>query len=239
MTKINPEHEKARLAARYAAMEDFELEKVGRDPAALTTWARSALLEEMKKRGLEWKPESRTAKPVDEGEILTQLGTYSDRNAAGLDRDFLADAGIKTFFYEEQPAAGTDSCVEPKEPKEIRLLVRAKDIFSARQRLTEKYPADLPVGDQADDGSPDPTNRPVVLRRYRDMPTAFIEKGVLDAAGIKAFLQDDNVVRMDWLWPNAMGGIKLIVREKDAEEAEAILSQKPVEEQGGTGAQGA
>jgi hypothetical protein len=36
-----------------------------------------------------------------------------------------------------------------------------------------------------------------------------------------------------------MGGIKLIVREKDAEEAEAILSQKPVEEQGGTGAQGA
>ncbi len=227
------------MAACYAAMEDFELQKVGRDPAALTTWARGALLEEMKKRGLESEPEARTGKPVAESEILIQLGSYSDRNAAGLDRDFLAVVGIKTFFYEEQPAGGTNLSVEPKEPKEIRLLVRAKDIFSARQRLREKYPADLPVGDQTDDDSSGPTNRPVVLRRYRDMPAAFIEKGVLDAAGIKAFLQDDNVVRLDWLWSNAMGGIKLIVREKDAEEAEAILSQKPVEEQAGTDAQGA
>jgi hypothetical protein len=162
-----------------------------------------------------------------------------DRTAAGLDRDFLAHAGVKTFFYEGQPAAATDPSVEPKEATEIRLLVCARDICSARERLMEKYPEDLPVGDQADDRSADPTNRPVVLRRYRDMPTAFIEKGVLDAAGIQTFLQDDNVVRMDWLWSNAMGGIKLIVREKDAEEAEAILSQKPVEEQGGTEVQGA
>jgi hypothetical protein len=68
---MDPEQEKARLMARYAAMEDFEMEKVGRDPAALTTWARSVLLEEMKKRGLEWKPEVPIAKPIDEGEILT------------------------------------------------------------------------------------------------------------------------------------------------------------------------
>ena len=65
--------------------------------------------------------------------------------------------------------------------------------------------------------SDDPGNRPVVLRRYRDMPAAFVEKSVLDAVGIGCFLQDDNVVRMDWLWSNAMGGIKLMVREKDAE----------------------
>jgi len=34
-------------------------------------------------------------------------------------------------------------------------------------------------------------------------------------------------VRMDWLWSNALGGIKLIVREKDAAEAERILSPRP------------
>jgi len=76
-------------------------------------------------------------------------------------------------------------------------------------------------------------NRPVVLRRYRDMPAAFVEKSVLENAGIQCFLQDDNVVRMDWLWSNAMGGIKLVVREKDVAEAETILSQGPPPEQAG------
>jgi len=66
----------------------------------------------------------------------------------------------------------------------------------------------------------DPGNQPVVLRRYRDMPQAVVEKSVLEDAGIECFLQDDNVVRMDWLWSNAMGGIKLVVRKRDAEEAE-------------------
>lgn len=62
------------------------------------------------------------------------------------------------------------------------------------------------------------------------MPQAFVEKSVLDDAGIECFLQDDNVVRMDWLWSNAMGGIKLLVREKDAEEALKLLSQSPPDE---------
>jgi hypothetical protein len=79
----------------------------------------------------------------------------------------------------------------------------------------------------------DPGNRPVVLRRYRDMPAAFVEKSVLEDAGIECFLQDDNVVRMDWLWSNAMGGIKLVVRQNDAEEAEKLLSQTPEPEDGG------
>ena len=34
---------------------------------------------------------------------------------------------------------------------------------------------------------------------------------------------DDNVVRMDWLWSNALGGIKLLVREKDAPDAAKVL----------------
>ena len=66
---------------------------------------------------------------------------------------------------------------------------------------------------------------PVVLRRYRDMPAAFVEKSVLENAGIPCFLQDDNVIRMDWLWSNAMGGIKLLVKEKDAADAEKLLSE--------------
>ena len=62
------------------------------------------------------------------------------------------------------------------------------------------------------------------------MPQAFVEKSVLEDAGIQCFLDDENVVRMDWLWSNAMGGIKLVVRKKDAEEAERLLSESPADE---------
>lgn len=70
----------------------------------------------------------------------------------------------------------------------------------------------------------DPDNQPVVLRRYRDMPEAFVARSLLEDAGIQAFLQDDNVVRMDWFWSNAIGGIKLVVRQKDMEESEKLLT---------------
>jgi hypothetical protein len=36
---------------------------------------------------------------------------------------------------------------------------------------------------------------------------------------------------MDWFWSNAMGGIKLIVRQSDAKEAEDLLSHAPPAEQ--------
>jgi Putative prokaryotic signal transducing protein len=88
----------------------------------------------------------------------------------------------------------------------------------------------LPSEMTAVEAAEDPGNRPVVLRRYRDMPAALVEKSVLEDAGIECFLQDDNVVRMDWLWSNAMGGIKLVVRQNDAEDAEKLLSQTPAVE---------
>jgi Putative prokaryotic signal transducing protein len=67
--------------------------------------------------------------------------------------------------------------------------------------------------------------RPIVLRRYRDMPEAFVAKSLLEDAGIECFLQDDNVVRMDWFCSDAIGGIKLVVRQKDAEQSERLLSE--------------
>jgi hypothetical protein len=221
---VDPQQERERLAARYAVMSDVELKKVGGDPASLTEWARSALSEEFDKRGLEWKPEPRIAKPIAEEEILIRLGVYSDRNSAGLVRDFLSGAGIKASFYEEESSVDSGSA-ETKGPKATQLLVRAKDLNPARELLAEKREAESVARQQSGEASE--ADRPVILRRYRDMPAAFVEKSVLEDAGIECYLQDDNVVRMDWLWSNALGGIKLIVRERDAEEAEKILSQAP------------
>jgi Putative prokaryotic signal transducing protein len=232
MGKIDPEQERARLAARYAAMSDMELRKVGGDPTLLTEWARNAFGEEMKKRGMEWKPETRIAKPISDGEILIRLGIYADRNSAGLVRDFLAGPGIKAYFFEEE-SAGESQNPQTDGGKKTSLLVRAKDLMAARELLVEKRDAEVATRRPSEEASED--DRPVVLRRYRDMPAAFVEKSVLEDAGVECFLQDDNVVRMDWLWSNAMGGIKLIVREKDAEEAEKILNQGPPAEQPGEG----
>jgi len=142
MTKIDPEHERERLAARYAAMSELELQKVTQNPGALTDWAFEALREEMAKRGLDW--------------------------------------------------AGKD----------------------------------LPVPSQMvrPDAKEDPGNTPVVIRQYRDIPEAMTDRMILEAAGIDCFLYDENMVRLDWLWSNLLGGLKLVVRQSDAEDAENVLS---------------
>jgi hypothetical protein len=68
--------------------------------------------------------------------------------------------------------------------------------------------------------------RPVIVRRYRDLPEASIAKSVLDSAGIESILADDNMVRLDWFYSNLVGGIKILVREEDAETAAKLLEQE-------------
>ena len=63
----------------------------------------------------------------------------------------------------------------------------------------------------------------LTIRQFRDMPEALLAKSVLDSAGIECFLGDDNLIRMDWLWSNLLGGIKLRVRQEDALVAAHLL----------------
>ena len=232
MANIDPEQERQRLAARYAAMSDLELKEVGGDPVSLTERARTALQEEMRRRGLPWTPDLRIAKPIQEEEILNPLAVYPDRNAAGLARDFLAGKGIKVYLCEGEPP-GAEKSPDMENANKTVLLARSKDLAAVHLLLAEKEKVDQ----VSDSGNPEASGsaRPVVLRRYRDLPQAFVEKSVLEDAGIICYLQDDNVIRMDWLWSNAMGGIKLLVREGDAEEAERILREAQPEKQEGDG----
>jgi len=69
----------------------------------------------------------------------------------------------------------------------------------------------------------------VTLRKFRDLPAALLAKSILDSAEIECFLCDENVIRMDWLWSNALGGIRLLVKEEDASVALELLDQKPME----------
>ena len=70
----------------------------------------------------------------------------------------------------------------------------------------------------------------VSIRQFRDLPEALLAKGALDSAEIESFLVDDNMIRMDWFYSNLVGGIKLCVKQEDAEAALDLLEQAIPEE---------
>ena len=71
----------------------------------------------------------------------------------------------------------------------------------------------------ADEDDPDL----VTVGRYRDSPEAFVARAVLEDAGIRCFLRDENTVGINWLWSNVVGGMRLQVAAKDEAAAREVL----------------
>jgi hypothetical protein len=65
----------------------------------------------------------------------------------------------------------------------------------------------------------------MTVREFRDLPEALLAQGCLQSAGIECTLGDANLVRLDWFYSNAVGGIKLRVKPEDAKAALDILKQ--------------
>lgn len=66
----------------------------------------------------------------------------------------------------------------------------------------------------------------VTVRRYRDLTEAYVGRSLLEAAGISAWIADENLVRMDWFLSNAVGGMRLQVDERDEAAALEILEEQ-------------
>jgi hypothetical protein len=66
----------------------------------------------------------------------------------------------------------------------------------------------------------------VTLWRYRDLPEALVARAKLDSQEIWCVLADDNIVRLDWFWSNAVGGMRLQVADEDAEFALSLLAEE-------------
>jgi predicted RNA-binding Zn-ribbon protein involved in translation (DUF1610 family) len=88
------------------------------------------------------------------------------------------------------------------------------------------------------DGNP-PFGQPNLIRMNEKLVTvasfpqpieAHIAKGRLEAEGILCFLGDENIVSVHPFYSNAVGGVKLKVREEEAEQALAILHEINSEE---------
>jgi Putative prokaryotic signal transducing protein len=84
----------------------------------------------------------------------------------------------------------------------------------------------------------EPDLKIVTIRRFLYLPDALAAKSALESAGIECFLADENTVRIDWLWSNLLGGIKLWVKVKDAPEADELLAQDFSQELEGGGGEG-
>ena len=231
MSKIDADRELQRLRKLYAGKSDRELEKIGRDPATLTDWAREALRSEMLKRGLEW-PESRIVVEMpDDGNVLLVLRFYAEAADAAKDKAALRQAGIEAYYFGET-APGAEGLITWVPSNGVRLLVRAAELAKSLDLLRENQNSNMeqPAGRPEQSGV-GPKGKPVVLRRYRDMTEAMVDRTLLESAGINCFLYDDNLIRLDWFVSNAIGGAKLAVSENDAAEAAQILGEaRPLEE---------
>jgi len=215
MGQIDPQQERARLSERYSRMSDGELQKVGADPVGLTEWAKAVLAEEMQKRGLEWSAEPRkdsTSALTGRSEIV-RLASYPHEHAAEAVAAILQKSGLD-YFVQRVKDAGSEATG-------VDIFVRKEDLEVA-QSLLERVNASESL-EPATGFEKFVGDKPVILRKYRDMPQAFADKSALESAGIQCYLWNANLVRMDWLWSNLLDGIKLVVRESDAEDAARIL----------------
>lgn len=76
----------------------------------------------------------------------------------------------------------------------------------------------------------------VTISRYSMPYEAHIAKARLDSEGIPAFVADEHTINMQWLYSNALGGVRLQVPAAYAESARKVLEedreQDLLEEQG-------
>lgn len=65
----------------------------------------------------------------------------------------------------------------------------------------------------------------VVAETYSFPYEAQIAKTQLEAAEIPARIENEHTINMDWLYSNALGGVRLLVPESYLKEAQALLAQ--------------
>jgi hypothetical protein len=63
----------------------------------------------------------------------------------------------------------------------------------------------------------------VIVGRYSTACEANLVKAELEAFDVDAVLADDNTVNTNWLWSNAIGGVKVRVPESEIDEALRIM----------------
>jgi hypothetical protein len=61
------------------------------------------------------------------------------------------------------------------------------------------------------------------VARHNTLIEAQAQKSLLEGSGIPAFLPDENTVQMNWMYTNAIGGVRVQVNENDYERAMELI----------------
>jgi hypothetical protein len=75
-------------------------------------------------------------------------------------------------------------------------------------------------------GNNNMTEKLVTIGRYSTPFEANMAKSQLESAGIPAFVADEYTIGMNWLYSNALGGVKVQVPESLASEAQELLASE-------------
>lgn len=101
MPMIDPEQERQRLAHSYAAMTDGELQRLARNPEALTEIAWEALEDELDARNLEIPAEEAHPREELDYRRLVTIRQFRDLPEALLAKGSLESAGIECFLRDD------------------------------------------------------------------------------------------------------------------------------------------
>lgn len=66
----------------------------------------------------------------------------------------------------------------------------------------------------------------VTIAAFSKPEDAHLLRMRLEAGGVNACVQDENLVQVNWLWANAVGGVRVQVAERDIEKARKILADE-------------
>lgn len=69
------------------------------------------------------------------------------------------------------------------------------------------------------------SNALVTIATYSFPHEAHLAISRLDAVGIPAYIADEHTITMQWLYSNALGGVKVQVAAEFVEQAKAILQE--------------
>jgi hypothetical protein len=67
------------------------------------------------------------------------------------------------------------------------------------------------------------------IAQYREAHEAYLAKGALAAAGIEAVIRDEHVVGVNWLYSDAVGGVKLAVESDLVQQAADVLKPQTID----------
>lgn len=69
------------------------------------------------------------------------------------------------------------------------------------------------------------THKMKTIASYSKPEEAYLAASYLEGNGIEAHVRDDNIITANWLFSNAVGGVKLEVADEDAAKALELLSE--------------